>query len=108
MKIRQIIAGLALMGLALSATAIERWFPLGTKRGVASFASYPKLYIDKVERKTSPGLRVWNTNNTIQFLSEAKGEKVIINYAEDTDNSINRIWILTPREAEKPLRPGMP
>lgn len=96
------------MGFAFSANADWRWFPLGTKRGVASFASYPKLYIDKVERKTGPGLRVWNTNNTIQFLSETKGEKVVINYTEDTDKSINRIWILTSKEAAKPLRPGMP
>ena len=102
------MAGLVLMGFALSAIANGRWFPMNAKRGVASFVSYPKLYIDEVERKASPGLRIWNTMNMIQFHAEFKGDKVVVNYTEDSAKHIDRIWILSPKEAEKPLRPGMP
>ena len=114
MKLRQVFLGLACMIFMLTAAAIEttphhgRWFPVGAKRGVANFSTYPKLYIDDVERKTAPGLRIWNTMNRIQFHPEIKGENVTINYTEDALHAIDRIWILTPREAEKPLKPGLP
>ena len=94
------------MGIALSATAVDRWFPVNAKRGVASFVAYPKLTIDGKERKAAPGLRIWNTANRIQFRSDTKGDKVIINYTEDAYKYIDRIWILTPQEAAKPLKPG--
>ncbi len=107
MKIRQMLVGAILMGIALSATAVDRWFPAGAKRGVASFAAYPKLAIDGVERTAGPGLRIWNTHNRIQFRSNTKGDKVIINYTEDAYKYIDRIWILTPQEAAKPLKSGV-
>lgn len=107
MKIRQLLAGAVLLGMTLSATAINRWFPVGTKRGEASFASYPKLIINGTERTAGPGLRIWNTEGRIQFRSDTKGDKVIINYTEDAYKYIDRIWILTPEEAAKPLKPGV-
>jgi hypothetical protein len=103
MKIRQLLAGLILMAVALSAAALERQFPANAKRGVASFAYYPKIIIDNQEYRGGPGLRIWNTSNVIPFQTSLKDENVVINYTVDSYNLINRIWILTPEEAARPL-----
>jgi hypothetical protein len=102
MRIRQLLAGLVLMLVALSAAALNRSFPLEAKRGLVSFAVYPKMIINDTERKPAAGLRIWNTNNMIQFRSTLRTDKVIINYTEDYLKQIDRIWILTPAEAAKP------
>jgi hypothetical protein len=105
MKTRQIIAGLALLGISFSAAADERWFPGEAKRGIASFELYPKIIIiDGKKRAPSPVLRVWDKNNATEIAVSRKINKAVINYTEGKDKLIDRIWILTPREAAKPLK----
>lgn len=97
------LAGLALTLIAHTASAVDRWFPAEARRGVASFAHYPKIIINDLEYRPAPGLRIWNTRNVIQFQAWLKAEKVAINYTIDPYKLIDRIWILTPTEAAKPL-----
>lgn len=101
MRTRQMLAGLALTLIALSAAAFDRQFPAEAKRGVASFAHYPKIIINDKEYRPAPGLRIWNTQNVIQFQVWLKAEKVAINYTIDPYKLIDRIWILNPSEAAK-------
>ena len=103
MRIRSILAGLILMLVALSASAVTRWFPNEAKRGTATFTTYPKIVINGQERMPGPGLRIWNTMNMIQFQTATKGENIAINYTEDAYKLIDRIWILTPTEAAQSL-----
>ena len=102
MRLQQIFTGLILALVTFSAFALERQFPSHAKRGVANFAAYPKLIINDQERRAGPGLRIWNTMNTIPFRSSLHAENVVINFTEDGMKMIDRIWILTPAEAAKP------
>ena len=103
MHIRNIISALTLSLVALSATALERQFPADAKRGVASFTTYPKIIIDGTEYRPAPGLRIWNTDNMIQFQTAVKAENIAINYTIDPYRLIDRVWILSPREAAKAM-----
>lgn len=105
MQTRYIIAALALSVVALSASSLERQFPYEARRGVASFNAYPKIIIDGAEYRPAPGLRIWNTYNMIQFQTSIKSENIPINYTIDPYRLIDRIWILTPREAAKAMPP---
>ena len=104
MRIRNILATLLLFMISVSVFAIERPFPSDAKRGVASFNLYPKIYIDGMEYRPAPGLRIWDTRNMIQFQTAIKAENVIINYTVDPYRLIDKIWILTPAEAAKSLQ----
>ena len=107
MRIRTLAVATLLALTALSASAIERWFPSHAKRGTASFSNQKVIVIDGVERQGGPGLRIWNTMGVIVFRTAVREDGVVINYTEDPYKLIDRIWILTPAEARKPMPTAM-
>lgn len=92
---------------ALSAQAFERPFPEVAKRGKMSPAIYPTLVIDGTTRRLSAGGRIWNTDNLIQMPATIRDGEYIVNYTETLQGDIDRVWILTAEEAQKPA-PGRP
>jgi hypothetical protein len=93
------------LGLALAAPAhaLDRLFPPQTKRGEMSNVDFPAVKINGTERKLSAGAWIKNENNTIDMPVTLRGRQFTVNYTEDGEGNVNRVWILSPAEAAKPL-----
>jgi hypothetical protein len=93
------------LGLALAAPAhaLDRLFPPQTKRGEMSNVDFPGVKINGAERRLSAGAWIKNENNTIDMPVTLRGRQFIVNYTEDNEGNVNRVWILSPAEASMPL-----
>ncbi|GAB3547738.1 hypothetical protein GCM10027343_27290 [Noviherbaspirillum agri] len=90
--------------VALPASAFERPFPPSAKRGKMSPAAHPEVVIEGKVRHLSPGARIWNQRNLIEMPAAIRGTNLVVNYTEDAQGKIDRVWILTAEEASKPLK----
>ena len=93
------------LGLALAAPAyaLDRLFPPQTKRGEMANVDFPTVNINGEERKLAAGAWIRNENNTIDMPVTLRGRQFIVNYTEDNEGRVNRVWILSPAEASVPL-----
>ena len=93
------------LGLAFVAPAhaLDRLFPPQTKRGEMSNVDFPTVKINGTERKLSAGAWIKNENNTIDMPVTLRGRQFIVNYTEDNEGNVSRVWILSPAEASVPL-----
>lgn len=89
--------------LSYSVAAYERPFPAHAKRGTMTPAVYPAIIIDDKQRELSPGAQIFNTENTIEMPSSLRGNKIAVNFTENNQGQIHRIWMLSPQEAATPL-----
>jgi len=103
MRLRPFLTILALACAALPAFAFDRPFPQNTKRGTMSPGNYPEIVIDGQLHRLSPGARIWNANNLIEMPAYLRGSDFTVNYTEDMQGAINRVWILSPQEANESL-----
>jgi len=103
------LAGLTAAVLSLPAFADAppdvppREFPRHAKRGKMTPGYHPEIYIDGKLRRLSPSSRIFNEENLIQMLGTIRGEDIVVNYTEDRDGDIDRVWILTREEASQQL-----
>ncbi|MDB5797782.1 MAG: hypothetical protein JWP36_1684 [Paucimonas sp.] len=88
--------------LAVPALAFERAFPQIAKRGQLSLEDYPSVFIDGAQRRLTPGAWIRNTNNTIDMPASLRGQRYTVNYTENAQGEIDRVWILTAQEAAQP------
>ena len=98
--------GLALalaLAFAAPAHALDRLFPPQTKRGDMSNVDFPTVKINGAERRLSAGAWIKNENNMIDMPVTLRGRQFVVNYTEDNEGNVNRVWILSPAEASVPL-----
>jgi hypothetical protein len=88
--------------IAFPALAFERPFPQTAKRGTMSPANYPEILIDGQARRLSVGARIWNQQNMIQLPAYLQGSGFTVNYTVNPQGEIDRVWILTAEEANRP------
>jgi hypothetical protein len=85
-----------------SAYAFERPFPQIAKRGTLSLTDYPTVTLDGKVRKLSPGAWIRNENNTSEVPVMLRGREFTVNYTENSEGDIDRVWILSSEEQKKP------
>jgi len=93
----------AMLAASLPAQALERLFPPNVKRGTLSNVDFPSVSVNGSQRKLAPGAWIRNENNTIDMPVTLKGRQFTVNYTEDNEGNVNRVWILSPAEASVPL-----
>ncbi len=94
-----------MMACCLCATswAFERPFPETAQRAtLSSLSTYPAILLDKKKRILSVGARIWNQHNLIEMPMYIQGTSFTVNYTENIQGEIDRVWILSPEEANKP------
>lgn len=52
----------------------------------------------------APGARIWNQDNLIEMPAALRGSDLPVNYTEDAQGDIDRVWILTAEEARQSLK----
>jgi hypothetical protein len=100
---RGFLIALLLAALTFPAFAVERPFPPGVKRGTMSPAPYPAVVIDGRVRNLSTAARIWNQDNLIEMPASLRGTEFVVNYTENEQGDIDRVWILSGDEANRPL-----
>jgi hypothetical protein len=100
---RRFLIGFLSVMTALPALALDRPFPQTAKRGKMSPAHYPEIVIDGKKRILSAGSRIWNQDNLIEMPASLRGSDMVVNYTEDMQGEIDRVWILRSEEASRPL-----
>ena len=103
MRLRPFIIGFTVAIAALPALAGDRPFPQNARRGTMTPANYPEIVIDGQPRQLAPGARIWNTDNLIEMPAALRGSDLAVNYTEDPQGAVDRVWILSPEEASEPL-----
>lgn len=101
MWVTRFLTGLLLAALAFSAGAFERPFPASAKRGTMSPAPHPQIVIDGKTRNLSAAARIWNSDNLIEMPASLRGSDFKVNYTEDNQRDIDRVWILNADEASQ-------
>jgi hypothetical protein len=100
--VASLIAGLTLLA-ALPALAFDRPFPKDVQRGTMTPAAHPTIVINGKLRPLATGARIWNTDNLIEQPSALRGENIVVNYTENEQGEIDRVWILTRDEASQSI-----
>lgn len=103
MWIRGLFLIFMLTGIALPAAAFERNFPPKAKTGTMSTGAYPEILINGQPRNLSAGAQIRNADNLIQVSTSLDGQ-MTVKYTENAQGDIDKVWILTPGEAEAPAR----
>ena len=103
MQTKHFLSAFLLATCVYSAAAYERPFPLNAKRGTMTPAVYPAIIVDGKQRELSPGAQIFNANNTIEMPNSLRGSNIVVNFTENNQSQIHRIWMLSPQEASKPL-----
>ncbi|RJF99447.1 hypothetical protein [Noviherbaspirillum saxi] len=89
--------------IAMPAVAVERPFPPHAKRGKMTPAPYPAIVMEGQQRQLAPGARIWNEDNLVQMPASLRGSDLIVNYTEDANAHIDRVWILDAHEASESI-----
>ncbi len=83
--------------------AVARPFPSNVKRATMDPGTYPTITLDGQTRRLAVGARIWNQQNLIALPAYLQGSDLTVNYTENANGEIDRVWILTPEEASRPL-----
>jgi len=113
MRIHRFLTAGVLMLVTAFAFAVERPFPQIAKRGIFTMGAFPEIVLNGKARRMSAGGRIFNQDNLIQMPASISASDVVVNYTEDFEGYVDRIWILTPREAaqtpaEQKINPAQP
>jgi hypothetical protein len=102
MKTKRLFICLTMALASFSAFGYERPFPENAKRGKFSMEDYPNsVYMNGRARKLSPGAWIRNEQNMINVPAAYMGREYIVNYTENTEGDIDRVWILNADEMRR-------
>ena len=97
------LIAISLATLTLSAAAFERSFPSGTLRGNMTIVDYPMIVMDSKNLRLSPGSRIWNQSHLTQIPVSLGNSSYLVNYTQNVQGDVDRVWILTKDEADQPI-----
>lgn len=101
----RILFAVLLSLLATMSHAFERPFPAAAKRGEMVPQTYPDILLNGKPRTLSVAARIWNTHNMLVLPAYLPRQAVVVNYTQDRQGQIDKVWILSTEEAAKPA-PG--
>ncbi|QTD44314.1 hypothetical protein [Ottowia testudinis] len=82
-------------------------FPQKVQRGKITFTGAREVVLNDRPERLAPGVVVRNERNTVALSGSLRGNSFTVNYLRDPMGLVREIWILTPAEAERPVR-GQP
>jgi len=104
---RRPLLALASLGLlmatlsALPARADDRVFPPEARRGRMTPGYFPDITLDGKARRLSPAARIFNQDNLVEVPAALRGRDIVVNYTQNADGDIDRVWLLTAEEARQ-------
>lgn len=87
----------------LPTLALERTFLTTILRGNMTITEYPAILINKTTLRFSPGSWIWGTYRLMWIPVSLGNSRSLVNYTQNTQGDVDRVWILTPDEANQPV-----
>ena len=84
----------------------QRLFPQKVQRGKITFVNTREVVLNDKQERLAPGVVVRNERNTIALTGSLRGNSYTVNYLRDPMGLVREVWILSPAEAERPVRPA--
>ncbi len=100
---RKPLASVLALLLALAATGAAaqlRTIPEDAKRGVISHLEVMVVELDGQPQPLAPGAQIRDAENRV-VLPTALPPRSVVKYQRDVAGQVNRVWILSPQEAEQ-------
>ncbi len=85
----------------------QRLFPQKVERGSITFTGTHDVVLNDKRERLAPGAIVRTERNTIALTGTLRGKTFTANYLRDPAHLVREVWLLTPAEAERPLRPRL-
>lgn len=82
----------------------QRLFPQKVERGSITFTGTHDVVLNDKRERLAPGAIVRTERNTIALTGSLRGKTFTANYLRDPAHLVREVWLLTPAEAERPLR----
>lgn len=82
----------------------QRMFPQKVQRGKMTFITTREVMLDDKRERLAPGVVIRNERNTIALSGSLRGNSYTVNYRRDPMGLVRDVWILTPAEAQRPVR----
>ena len=79
-------------------------FPQKVQRGKITFTGTREVMLNDRPERLAPGVVVRNERNTVALTGSLRGNSFTVNYLRDPMGLVREVWILTPAEAERPVR----
>ena len=95
-------ATIAFPALAQEPERAPRPFPPNAKRGRMTPGYAPDIAMDGKARQLSPAARIFSDENLTVVPGSLRERDIVVNYTEDMNGNIDRVWILTREEARLP------
>ncbi len=92
---------MATLPAALPARADDRVFPPEARRGRMTPGYFPDITLDGKPRRLSPAGRIFNQDSLVEVPAALRGRDIVVNYTQNADGEIDRVWLLTPEEARR-------
>ncbi|MDO5691647.1 MAG: hypothetical protein Q4G70_04085 [Pseudomonadota bacterium] len=89
-------------------TQAQRMFPQKVQRGKITFVGAREVVLNDKTERLAPGAVVRTERNTIALTGSLRNQTFLVNYLRDPAGLVREVWILTPAEAERPVRRGQP
>ena len=83
----------------------QRLFPQRIERGEITFTAPPQVLLNGQPERLSHGVRVRTERNTFALSGTLRGKTFVVNYVRDPAGMIREIWLLTPEEAQREVKP---
>ncbi|MHB1666890.1 MAG: hypothetical protein ACYCSR_07665 [Thiomonas sp.] len=94
--------GLAMLLCWMSAgtaqAQLQRLFPSGSLKGVASFGSWPNITINCVPYTLGPGVRVLDAEQRVVLTGQLPGLESAVVFLRDASGSVFRVWLVSPKD----------
>lgn len=98
---KHLLLVLSLAFVMPTALAFERTFPESARRAMLRMGTFPMVTLDTDNKQLSVAIRIWNQYNILVLPAHMEATEMIVNYTEDFDGNINRIWILNEEEIRR-------
>ena len=72
--------------------------------GKITFTGTREVMLNDRPERLAPGVVVRNERNTVALTGSLRGNSFTVNYLRDPMGLVREVWILTPAEAERPVR----
>ncbi len=89
---------LGTLGAGPAQAQLQRLFPGGSLKGVATFGDWPGITINCIPYTLGPGVRVLDAEQRVVLTGQLPGLQSAVVFLRDASGSVFRVWLVSPKD----------
>ncbi len=89
---------LGMLSAGLAQAQMERLFPGGSLKGVATFGAWPNITINCIPYTLGPGVRVLDAEQRVVLTGQLPGLDSAVVFLRDASGGVFRVWLVSPKD----------